>query len=85
MVRSGLLWHLPSWATGRRAWELLAMINPLNHGRSPPEEIEIYKVEPYVVAADVYGVSRTAVVVDGHGIRDRPAGCTGLYWNHSWG
>jgi cyclic beta-1,2-glucan synthetase len=40
----------------RRAWELLAMINPVNHGRSP-EEIETYKVEPYVVAADVYAVS----------------------------
>ena len=39
-----------------RAWELLGMINPVNHGRSP-EEIEIYKVEPYVVAADVYAVS----------------------------
>jgi cyclic beta-1,2-glucan synthetase len=40
----------------RRAWELLAMINPLNHGISP-EDIETYKVEPYVVAADVYAVS----------------------------
>jgi len=40
----------------RRAWELLAMINPLNHARSP-EGIATYKVEPYVVAADVYAVS----------------------------
>jgi len=39
----------------RRAWELLAMINPMNHGRST-EEIETYKGEPYVVAADVYAV-----------------------------
>ena len=39
-----------------RAWELLAMINPVNHARSP-EEIAIYKVEPYVVTADVYAVS----------------------------
>ncbi len=39
-----------------RAWELLAMINPVNHARSP-EEIAIYKVEPYVVAADVYALS----------------------------
>jgi cellobiose phosphorylase len=37
----------------RRAWELLAMINPLNHAKSP-EGIATYKVEPYVVAADVY-------------------------------
>jgi cyclic beta-1,2-glucan glucanotransferase len=40
----------------RRAWELLAMINPVNHARSP-EEVATYKVEPYVVAADVYAVS----------------------------
>ena len=39
-----------------RAWELLGLINPVNHGRTP-EDIAIYKVEPYVVAADVYGVS----------------------------
>jgi len=32
------------------------MINPVNHARSP-EGIATYKVEPYVVAADVYAVS----------------------------
>ncbi|TDY64906.1 cellobiose phosphorylase [Aminivibrio pyruvatiphilus] len=36
-----------------RAWEVFSMINPVNHGRTP-EEVDIYKVEPYVVAADVY-------------------------------
>ena len=35
------------------------MINPINHG-STPEEMETYKVEPYVVAADVYAVSQHA-------------------------
>jgi cellobiose phosphorylase len=40
----------------RRAWELLAMINPVNHARTP-EGVATYKVEPYVVAADVYAVS----------------------------
>ncbi|OQW65793.1 MAG: cyclic beta 1-2 glucan synthetase [Nitrospira sp. ST-bin5] len=40
----------------QRAWELLTMINPVNHARSP-EETATYKVEPYVVAADVYAVS----------------------------
>jgi cellobiose phosphorylase len=40
----------------RRAWELLAMINPVNHAGSP-EGIATYKVEPYVVAADVYALS----------------------------
>ncbi len=38
-----------------RSWELLDMINPINHGCSP-ETIATYKVEPYVVAADVYAV-----------------------------
>jgi cellobiose phosphorylase len=37
----------------RRAWDLLAMINPVNHASSP-EGMALYKVEPYVVAADVY-------------------------------
>src|SRR5437764_8733658 len=40
---------------GHRAWELLAMIKPVNHGRSS-EAIAAYKVEPYVVAADVYAL-----------------------------
>jgi cyclic beta-1,2-glucan synthetase len=40
----------------RRAWELFDIINPLNHSRSP-EGIATYKVEPYVVAADVYALS----------------------------
>ena len=40
----------------RRAWELLALINPLSHG-STPAGIATYKVEPYVVAADVYAVA----------------------------
>jgi cellobiose phosphorylase len=39
-----------------RAWELLRMINPVNHG-SNPRDAALYKVEPYVVAADVYAVS----------------------------
>jgi cyclic beta-1,2-glucan synthetase len=38
------------------AWELFNMINPVNHG-STHEGIATYKVEPYVVAADVYGVA----------------------------
>ena len=55
--------HAAIWAAmafaglgdSRRAWELFAMINPANHARSP-EEIATYKVEPYVVAADVYAL-----------------------------
>ncbi len=39
-----------------RAWELLRMINPVQHG-STPDSVALYKVEPYVMAADVYAVS----------------------------
>jgi cellobiose phosphorylase len=54
--------HAAIWATTafammgdrERAWELFAMLNPVNHG-STPAEIERYKVEPYVMCADIYG------------------------------
>src|SRR5690349_1725305 len=53
--------HAALWAVlatalmgnGDRAFELYQMINPLTHARTP-EEAAAYKVEPYVVAADVY-------------------------------
>jgi cellobiose phosphorylase len=38
-----------------RAASLLAMLSPVFHTRTL-EETEVYRVEPYVVAADVYGV-----------------------------
>jgi len=38
------------------AWQLLRMINPLNHTKTR-QELDIYKVEPYVMAADVYAVA----------------------------
>jgi cyclic beta-1,2-glucan synthetase len=53
------IWTVMAFAAlgdGSRAWELLAMINPINHASSP-EEIAIYKGEPYVAAADVYAAS----------------------------
>ncbi|HEX2964853.1 MAG TPA: protein ndvB, partial [Syntrophorhabdaceae bacterium] len=40
----------------KRAWEILTIINPVNHGASALG-IERYKVEPYVAAADVYAVA----------------------------
>jgi cellobiose phosphorylase len=55
----GALWATMAFAAlgdRARAWELFRMINPVNHARSP-EGIGTYKVEPYVVAADVYAVS----------------------------
>jgi len=39
----------------RRAWELTTMINPVRHALSPAD-VSTYKVEPYVVAADVYAL-----------------------------
>jgi cellobiose phosphorylase len=39
-----------------RAWELAAMINPINHASSAAA-VAVYKAEPYVVAADVYAVA----------------------------
>jgi cellobiose phosphorylase len=54
----GAIWAAMAFAAlgdSRRAWELLGMINPVTHSKSP-EGIAIYKVEPYVVAADVYAV-----------------------------
>ena len=56
--------HAAIWATmafahlgdNARAWELLRMINPVHHGDSAAA-IATYKVEPYVVAADVYAVA----------------------------
>ena len=38
---------------GARAFELFQMLNPLTHTRTP-QDVAVYKVEPYVVAADVY-------------------------------
>jgi cyclic beta-1,2-glucan glucanotransferase len=55
----GAIWAAMAFAAlgdSRRAWELLAMINPVNHARSP-EAMTTYKVEPYVVSADVYALS----------------------------
>jgi cellobiose phosphorylase len=39
----------------KKTWELLQMINPVNHG-TDTAAIEQFKTEPYVIAADVYGV-----------------------------
>ncbi|MBA4369987.1 MAG: hypothetical protein C0418_00200 [Coriobacteriaceae bacterium] len=40
---------------GDEALALLDLINPINHALTP-EAVGVYKVEPYVVAADVYAV-----------------------------
>ncbi len=55
----GAIWMAMAFAAlgeRERAWELLTMINPVNHTRSQ-EAIATYKVEPYVMAADVYALA----------------------------
>ncbi len=56
--------HAAMWAVlafarlgaGDKAHDLFALLNPINHARTP-DEAERYKVEPYVVAADIYSVA----------------------------
>ena len=50
------VWAVMAFAAAgeiERAWELFGLINPVHHGDSE-QAIATYKVEPYVVAADVY-------------------------------
>ncbi len=54
----GALWAVRALAEagrGERAAALLEMLSPVSHGRTQAE-VGRYQVEPYVVAADVYGV-----------------------------
>jgi cyclic beta-1,2-glucan synthetase len=53
------VWMIIAFArlgNNQRVWELLNMINPVNHGKTAAA-IATYKVEPYVLAADVYGLA----------------------------
>jgi cellobiose phosphorylase len=55
----GAIWAAMAFAAlgdSGRAWELTTMINPANHAKSQGA-IATYKVEPYVMAADVYAVA----------------------------
>lgn len=52
------IWTVMAFAAAgdaETAWKLFTMINPVLHGNDR-ESIAVYKVEPYVVAADVYAV-----------------------------
>lgn len=53
------MWAIMAFAKlgeGDKAGSLFSLLNPINHARTPAE-IGRYKVEPYVVAADVYSVT----------------------------
>ncbi len=51
------VWSVIAFAmlkNGNKAFELFSMLNPINHNHTK-SDVERYKVEPYVLAADVYG------------------------------
>jgi len=53
------IWSVLAFALqgdGDRATQLFAMLNPINHANTRAE-IQRYKVEPYVIAADIYSVA----------------------------
>jgi cellobiose phosphorylase len=54
----GAVWTAMAFALlgdGERAWELFSLLNPVHHTLNP-DQVATYRVEPYVVAADVYAV-----------------------------
>jgi cellobiose phosphorylase len=55
----GAIWAVMAFAKMgdiERAWALLSLINPINHSRNAGER-DRYKVEPYVMAADIYAAN----------------------------
>ncbi|HSB55206.1 MAG TPA: hypothetical protein VLD58_12660 [Gemmatimonadales bacterium] len=55
----GALWAVRALAEagrGERAARLLEMLSPVSHG-ADAGAVDVYRVEPYVIAADVYGVA----------------------------
>jgi cyclic beta-1,2-glucan synthetase len=53
------IWVIMAYAElgdGDKAFELFEMLNPIQHARNEADANQ-YKVEPYVIAADVYGVA----------------------------
>ena len=47
------IWAFAQMEQGDRATELFRLINPIYH-TDTPEDVDRYRVEPYVIAADVY-------------------------------
>ncbi len=53
------VWAMMAFAKmkdNKTVWELFSMTNPVNHALNA-QAVKKYKVEPYVMAADVYGVA----------------------------
>ena len=54
----GAIWAVMAFAElgeTERAWELFSLLNPIRHAMDLTE-VNRYKVEPYVVVADIYAV-----------------------------
>eukprot|EP01037_Dinobryon_pediforme_P007707 gene7706-7768_t len=51
-----LIMAFASLGDGDKAAELFALMNPINHVRTS-EDMQRYKVEPYVIAADIYAIA----------------------------
>jgi cyclic beta-1,2-glucan synthetase len=55
----GAVWAAMAFAEigdNESAWQILNILNPINHGRTA-EDVLRYKIEPYVIAGDVYSVA----------------------------
>jgi cellobiose phosphorylase len=55
----GAIWAVIAFAKlgeTERAWELFSLLNPIRHATTSPD-VNLYKIEPYVVAADIYAVA----------------------------
>jgi cyclic beta-1,2-glucan synthetase len=52
-----VVWAMLELGEAERAYELLRMLNPIQHARTPGD-VARYQVEPYVVAADIYSHPR---------------------------
>ena len=74
----GAVWSVIAFAMlgdGDKAGALFSMLNPINHALTP-DAVQRYKVEPYIVSADIYSTPPMSAGGDGPGIPVRPAGCT---------
>ena len=83
----GAIWLAMAFARrgdGDRAVELLRLLNPVEHAREP-ESVIRYKVEPYVVAADVYNLEGHVGRGAGPGTPAPAGGCTASGWRRCWG
>jgi cyclic beta-1,2-glucan synthetase len=49
------VWAYAALGQGERAMELFRLLNPISHADTP-EKAARYKVEPYVIAADIYSI-----------------------------